>query len=160
MQTVHHSGGLQGPKCIQYSTLKGCMGQKRIQYSTLEASWGQNADSTALWRPPGPKMQTVQHFEGLRGPKTTTVQHFGDLQGPKMHTVQHFEGLHGPKANTVQHFGGLKAPNCRQYIILGLQAKPATQTATLQKSRVAVEVFYLDFEGLQFGLQAWAGGPK
>ena len=86
-----------------------------------------------------------------------TVQHFGDLQGPKMQTVQHFEGLHGPKANTVQHFGGLKAPNCRQYIILGLQAKPATQTATLQKSRVAVEVFYLDFVGLQFGLQAWPG---
>ena len=86
-----------------------------------------------------------------------TAQHFGVLQGPKMHTVHHLEVLPGPKTNTVQHFGGFKASNCRPYNILGLQAKPATQTATLQKSRVAVEVFYLDFVGLQFGLQAWPG---
>ena len=73
MDTVQRFGALQG--------------QPRRQYNTLKASRAPNADSTSLWRSPG----------------------------PKMHTVQHLEGLHGPKTNTVQHFGGLKAPRCIQY---------------------------------------------
>ena len=128
MQIVQHFGGFQGFKSRQYTTLKGCKAQKGRQYNALEASRATNAYSTSLWRPPGPKMQTVQHFGGLQGqkciqcinldasrPKYVDITTLWKPPGLEMHTVQHFEGLQGPKTQTVQRFGGLQGPKWIQY---------------------------------------------